>query len=131
VIEDQKRGRIELDKGQRDTVLRFILASHLHITSLLLSSELKDYTTNLHVSQQVTSIFTTIHNCLRQEALVTGSLRTTMKDNDHQLVSGGKAIGKKLAHSALCKAVKEMASSFMIPYNKPNKDDTNHWYGTA
>jgi len=67
VMPDKKRGKMELDKDQRDNVLRFILAVHIRISSIIAQADAKATLSNLHISQQLTSIFTTVHNCLRQK----------------------------------------------------------------
>lgn len=37
LMEDQRRGRIELDKGQRDNLLRWILTCHIRLTSAMIT----------------------------------------------------------------------------------------------
>lgn len=131
-VADTRRGRIELDKAQRDNVLRYILACHIQITAEFCNANIDDEAiwTNVHLSQQVTSIFTTVHNCLRQQSLSSGHLRTTMLGKDHNLMCEGKVAGTK-SHLHLCNVLENMSKSFGLEYTKPLASDKNHWYGTA
>jgi len=126
-IPDKKRGRMELDKGQRDNVLRFVLASHLRIGDLF-GMQANGFM-NLHVSQQVTSIFCTVHNCLRQDALNTGTLRTAMESRNHAINCAGEK-SPELSHKELKSVIKQLAESFELVYSRPEASDNNHWYGT-
>lgn len=131
-LEDQRRGKIELDKAQRDLVLRWILACHINLTSVLTKANTVEDKAfrNIHFSEQITSIFSTIHNCLRQESLSSGTLRTTMEDKKYSVQLGGVPL-VEFEHKSLMARVEEIAKSFGLIYKKPSKDDSNHWYGTA
>lgn len=82
------------------------------------------------MSEQITSIFSTVHASLRQESLNTGNLREVMKDKEHNVQLAGTVIAK-ITHVKALQEVKALADSFELPYKKPEKNETNHWYGTA
>lgn len=130
IIEDQRRGRIELDKGQRDNVLRWILACHIRLTKLLTGKNYGAAYFDIDISEQVTSIFSTIHATLRQESLNTGNLRQVMSGKVHSIQVNGIMLGT-LTHVDASAVVKSMADSFGLEYRKPERSDTNHWHGTA
>jgi len=131
-IPDKKRGRMELDKPQRDLVLRYILAAHVRLAMKMThdNANKSAVLTNLHLSQQVTSIFGTIHNCLRQESLNIGSLKSAMESRSHCMTSSGDD-SKEVKHTELKDMIKELAKSFGLIYSRPKNDDNNHWYGTV
>lgn len=131
-IEDQRRGKIKLNKEQRDVVIRWILACHIHITGAFVANneEKTAALLNIHVSEQISSIFATAHTCLRQESLSTGNLRSTMEGKSYTIQSEGNT-SKELSHEFIVSLVKEIATNFKLVYSKPKRDDNNHWYGTA
>lgn len=88
------------------------------------------YLTNIHVSEQITSIFVTTHTCLRQESLSSGNLRTTMEGKSYTIQSGGVS-SKAIAYADILKSVSDMAKGFGLVYLKPTRNENNHWYGTA
>lgn len=88
-LQDRKRGRIELDKDQRDLVLRFVIASHIRIMKFIDKRADERVFSNLHLSQQVTSIFCTVYNCLRQRSINSGELKNNMLDKSHFLRTNG------------------------------------------
>lgn len=131
-LPDKKRGRMELDKPQRDLVLRYILAAHVRIAVVmsLKTDKIDELFKNLHVSQQITSIFGMVHNCLRQESLSIGALKTAMEARSH-LITSGSTKSKEVKHTEIKAMIKELAKSFKLEYSRPKSDDNNHWYGTV
>lgn len=53
-----------------------------------------------------------------------------MEDKSYNIQSGGNMIGE-MTHPTGLEIVKDIAHNFGLTYRKPNKDETNHWYGTA
>lgn len=131
-VAEQRRGKIELNKEQRDNIIRWILACHIHITAKITSAnDINDKVfKSVHVSEQVTSIFITIHTCLRQESLSSGSLRRTMEDKNHVIQIEGNDVGM-MQHADGIEIVQQIAKDFGLIYERPAREDTNHWYGTA
>jgi len=131
-MNDQRRGRIQLNPDQKTNVLRWIIACHIQLTALLTDASVENdqLLNDIHVSQQVTSIFSTSHSCLRQTANGVGSLNKTMSEKNHQIQLGGNKL-KMVPHVTCMELVKQIATSFKLEYSKPDKKDNNHWYGTA
>lgn len=131
-VAEQRRGKIELDKTQRDNIIRWILACHIHITAKITKAPdiNNEMFKNVHISEQVTSIFVTIHTCLRQESLSSGDLRRTMEDKSYSIQTGGIVAGT-MTHLEGIEIVKAIATDFGLIYTNPAKKDSNHWYGTA
>lgn len=131
-FDDQRLVNTDLDKRQRDNVLRWIIACHIQLTSRI--TRTIDYKNeifrNVNLSQRMTRILSTLHSCLCQEELGSGSLRTTMKDKSYSLYVAGESKGS-MKHTDCLKIVKNLANSFDLSYTKPKMEDTNHWFGTA
>src|SRR5580765_1862294 len=66
--------RRESMRSKRNSVLQFIIASHIRLTAKLAPASEILYT-NMHISNQVTKIFTTIHNSLKYEAIGSRKLK--------------------------------------------------------
>lgn len=113
-------------------MLRWVIACNIRLTSKFFPNENSDSPIwdDIWISSQVMSNFVTIHTCLRQSAIGSGNLRTNMQDKSYTVhVAGVDQV--VLTHTAAMGVVQEVTDGFELKYDKPDKEDRNHWYGTA
>lgn len=128
LINDQRADRAELNKTQRDNVLRMVIAVHARFTHLLTDGKVERFS-DLGISQQVTSIVMTVHNSTRQEAIGSGTMRAAMDARTHVVHSGTNTF-TGMKHTVAKDLMKKIANAHGFKYGRPDKSDSNHWFGT-
>lgn len=128
-IDIAKRTTVELDRGQRASVFRFMYYAYSGILTRLFPNPEPEITRNIHTSNQIMNIVHTAHNALRQDANNSGGLPDTIKGREMTVTHLG--VQHTMPAAEALKIVKDSAARVQLDYVKPVDRDSRHWWGTA